>query len=177
MVYYDFSKQGLAYFSLIQRLYSIGLYLSEFSLQPHACRPPESTGTVQISSVQLSPECWDKLGDLSALLASGKKYHRFNLNDYDKRLRCKDGDFIAEVSPYCTCDHKDSKSCMSENEANYLPYYLNALKFLCWPLAEFVNSQRKSMVVEKGESALGDVLKLIHEALLEYCYLFTCCQR
>ena len=173
--HYDFSKQGLAYFSLIQRLYAIGLHLSEFCLQPNDFCPLDSKGPIHISSVWLLPECWGKLEDLCALLVSGKRYYCFNTNDYDKPLRCECGDFIAEVYPCCKV-HEDSKSCISENEANYLLHYLNVLKFLCWPLAEFVNSQRKIIVAEKGESALGDALKLIHEALLEYCSLFPCCQ-
>ncbi|KAH9606493.1 hypothetical protein KSS87_016437, partial [Heliosperma pusillum] len=122
-------SQGLLYISLVQRLYAIGLNLSQFGV---------AKGTINASS-ELLPEGWDKLQDLSCILESGKNYYNSN------------------------------------SEAD-LSFYLNALKFLCAPLAQFINSERKRIVKENIEPSFGKAVKLIQVAFVEYCYLFPLCQ-
>ncbi|XP_074291735.1 separase-like [Silene latifolia] len=118
-------SQGLVYISLVQRVYAIGLNLSQFGA---------AKGTIS-ASCELLPEGWDKLEDLSYMLESGKCYYNSN------------------------------------SEAD-LSFYLSALKFLCAPLAQFINSERKRIVKADIEPSLGKALKLIQVAFVEYCYLF-----
>ncbi|KAL9237436.1 hypothetical protein vseg_011984 [Gypsophila vaccaria] len=123
-------SQDLVYIRLVQRIYAVGLNLSEFGA---------ANGSIRTPPLEYLSEVWDNLQDLSCVLKSGKSYHH------------------------------------SESEID-LSFYLNALKFLCGPLAQFINSERKRIVKEDIEPSLGNALKLIQEAFVEYCCLFLLCE-
>lgn len=55
--------------------------------------------------------------------------------------------------------------------------YFNALKFLCKPLAEFVNSERGTIVTEIVDATSAAKLKYIQDALHQYLEIFILYQR
>uniref|UniRef100_A0A803L2H9 separase n=1 Tax=Chenopodium quinoa TaxID=63459 RepID=A0A803L2H9_CHEQI len=173
----DNFSQGFLYFLLIQRFHALGLYFYELCFESNNCMSSTSGGSTGTHSVGFFPNDWDKLKDLSCLLSNGKKYYPSHLEVYDNPLSHDFRDYVENASISSRADCKISKSFKSTNGEENLSFYLNALKFLCWPLADFVTSERKRIVVEDTESPLGDALKLILEAFLEYSYLFPHCQQ
>ncbi|KAK9665217.1 hypothetical protein RND81_14G098400 [Saponaria officinalis] len=75
-------------------------------------------------------------------------------------------------------------SCILESGKSYyhsksevdLSLYLNALKSMCGPLAQFIYNERKMILKEDIEPLLGQALKLIQEAFMEFSYLFHRCE-
>ncbi|KNA25484.1 hypothetical protein SOVF_006490 [Spinacia oleracea] len=173
----DKFSQDLVYFILIQRLHALGLYFFEFSFEPNICLSSASDGSTGTCSSGLMPKGWDGLQDLSVLLSDGRNYYPSHLEFCDKPLSHDFKDFVEKASIVSRSDCKVSKSCKSANGEANLSFYLNALKCLCWPLADFVTSERKRIVMEDMESPLVSALKRILEAFLEFSYLFLHCQQ
>ncbi|XP_021774969.1 separase-like isoform X2 [Chenopodium quinoa] len=173
----DNFSQGFSYFTLIQRFHALGLYFYELCFESNNCMSSTSGSSTGSHSVGFSPNDWDQLKDLSCLLCSGKKYYPSHLEVYVNPLSHDFRDYVEKASISSRAGCKISKSFKSTNGEEILSYYLNALKFLCWPLADFVTSERKRIIVEDTESPLGEALKHILEAFLEYSYLFSHCQQ
>ncbi|KAL1827171.1 separase isoform X3 [Daucus carota subsp. sativus] len=71
----------------------------------------------------------------------------------------------------------NSTKRISLHEDPDLVSYFNALKFLCKPLAEFVNSERGTIVTEIVDATSAAKLKYIQDALHQYLEIFILYQR
>lgn len=60
-------------------------------------------------------------------------------------------------------------SCSGINMKNWWLQYVDALKFLCQPLATLINSVKRKIVLETGMSCASAHLSTIHDAFLQFC--------
>lgn len=72
--------------------------------------------------------------------------------------------------------HFDDQACThlnSDCEVSliYMPFYLEALKFLCQPLAKSVNSERKQLVTEEDDASAMTMLSTVQDAFHILCHL------
>ncbi|XP_011657385.1 separase isoform X3 [Cucumis sativus] len=83
-------------------------------------------------------------------------------------------DFVGQPCSHWKSNHEhEVPSFLSWTEA-YLSSYLDAIKFLCKPLAESVNSERKEILAEdKAASALYNIQNILHH----FCDVFLFRQR
>lgn len=80
------------------------------------------------------------------------------------------------VSSSVEDQHFDGQTCTqsgSDCEASmiYLPFYEEALKFLCQPLAKSVNSERKQLVIEEDSASAMTMLSAVQNAFHILCHL------
>ncbi|XP_020220359.1 separase isoform X1 [Cajanus cajan] len=66
----------------------------------------------------------------------------------------------------CTLSDFDCKASMT-----YLPVYLDALRFLCQPLAKSINSERKQLVTEVDDASSMPMLSTVQDAFHILCHL------
>lgn len=59
-----------------------------------------------------------------------------------------------------------------KNGKAYLLSYLNALKFLCLPLAELVNSEKKKILSENEASSVSNGICELQDALYQFSDVF-----
>ncbi|KAF9608453.1 hypothetical protein IFM89_009819 [Coptis chinensis] len=72
--------------------------------------------------------------------------------------------------------HKCSRSCKSEQARSSFPSYLNALAFVCHPLAKIVNKARQLILAEEKFNPLSTKLMFILDAFQQFCdAFFICC--
>ncbi|KAL6984313.1 separase [Sarracenia purpurea var. burkii] len=73
-------------------------------------------------------------------------------------------------------NNEASRVCKMEHGMPYLLSYCNALKFLCQPLADFVNSSRKEIVAETEDASFPTKLCNIQYAFHQFCDVFLFCR-
>lgn len=66
---------------------------------------------------------------------------------------------------------------LTEHENADLMSYFSALKFLCKPLAEFVNFERETIISDIVDATSSARLKFIQDVLHQYLDFFILCQR
>lgn len=66
---------------------------------------------------------------------------------------------------------------LAEHENTDFVSYYSALKFLCKPLAEFVNFERRTIITERVDATSAARLNYIQDALYQYLDTFILCQR
>ncbi|KAF9608855.1 hypothetical protein IFM89_011893 [Coptis chinensis] len=71
--------------------------------------------------------------------------------------------------------HKCSRSCKSEQARSSFPSYLNALAFVCHPLAEIVNKASQLILAEEKFNPLSTKLMFILDAFQQFCDVFFIC--
>ena len=64
---------------------------------------------------------------------------------------------------------KTDDSCSGINMKNWWLQYVDALKFLCLPLATFITSVKRKIVLETEMSCASAHLSTIHDAFLQFC--------
>ena len=74
------------------------------------------------------------------------------------------------------CHYNEASICR-QNEKFYMLSYFSALKFLCQPLAEFFNSERKEILAEIEGAALSTRLCRIQDLFHQLCKVFLFCHR
>lgn len=102
----------------------------------------------------------DKLHILSGLL--GLLGNCCNIGKSDRSIA---SDVECKNSLAC----KDKKAC--------LVMYYNTLKFLCQPLAELVNSDKKRILAETEASSDSSSLCIIQDAFYQFCDSFFSLER
>ncbi|XP_062077222.1 separase isoform X2 [Humulus lupulus] len=159
-------------FCLILRLYAKGLLFMHFKLKSR-CNDPASSGGV----IKSLCDSVDTLKNLSCLLCSLESY--FNIgcqnscqssSDDFKDATCLLSSPCISQNEACTrMNHKDGKA--------YLLSYLTALKYICLPLAESVNSEKKEIIIGSEAAAVSSKLSDIQGVLDQFCNVFLFCKR
>ncbi|KAL8160482.1 hypothetical protein V2J09_002019 [Rumex salicifolius] len=72
---------------------------------------------------------------------------------------------------------KDKKVHADETRRVFLKFYLDALKFLCRPLADFVNSERKSIINEVLDSHVESYLQNVQKSFCHLIDILFPCKR
>ncbi|XP_030477632.1 separase isoform X2 [Cannabis sativa] len=159
-------------FCLILRVYAKGLLFMHFKLKSR-CNDRTSSGGV----IKFLCDSADILKNLSCLLCSLGSY--FHVGCQNSCASSSD-DFKDAICLLCS-------PCISHNEARtrwnhkdgkaYLMSYLTALKYICLPLAELVNSEKKEIIIGSEAAAVSSQLSDIQVVLDQFCDVFTFSKR
>ncbi|KAA3480154.1 separase-like [Gossypium australe] len=140
---------------LILRLYATGLDFSVHNVKLKYNDCTTSKGVEDDSAIDVLFLERDKLHNLSDLL--GLLGNCCNIGKSDPSIA---SDVECKNSLAC----KDKKAC--------LVMYYNTLKFLCQPLAELVNSEKKRILAETEASYDSSSLCIIQDAFYQFCDSF-----
>ncbi|PPD67278.1 hypothetical protein GOBAR_DD35847 [Gossypium barbadense] len=140
---------------LILRLYATGLDFSVRNVKLKYNDCTTSKGVEDDSAIDVLFLERDKLHNLSGLL--GLLGNCCNIGKSDPSIA---SDVECKNSLPC----KDKKAC--------LVMYYNTLKFLCQPLAELVNSEKKRILAETEASSDSSSLCIIQDAFYQFCDSF-----
>ncbi|XP_057465962.1 LOW QUALITY PROTEIN: separase-like [Actinidia eriantha] len=162
-------------FDLILRLYVTGLFISDCYGQS---RQDNSISTRKMHDGCAMAFLLDKedvLHNLSVLL-SGLKCHCKDISlpigaEYNSSV-----DFACQTYPHIKSNYEGCRVCKMKNRKSYMLSYCNALKFLCQPLADFVNSARKEIVAEIEGVSFPTKLCNIQDAFHQFCDVFIFCR-
>lgn len=145
--------QALPHFGLILRLYVAGLSFSGCYYKPRGEEDgtrlktllDDKNGLHKIADLLGAVErCFDVGSGVNILLTSG----------------CKNS-----TGHVCPCM---GSKCLDNNIKEWVPSLLNALKFLCQPLAHLVNCKCKYIVADDGDSSTNSELHDIQNMFLQF---------
>ncbi|GMH28096.1 hypothetical protein Nepgr_029939 [Nepenthes gracilis] len=171
----DKCPEDIAPFALILKLYGLGLHISDCCIQSSGSCSTTLSSSLDLSAIRLLLDCQDKLQDLSVLFGSNGDHWCNDVKNNSESLSCRCKDSVGNICSDVEFDSKASQGRIQENKNVYLSFYLKALQFFCWPLAEFVYSERKRIVAEEAGSPLENSLRLIQDAFLQFCDTFFHC--
>ncbi|KAL7205879.1 hypothetical protein ACSBR2_018738 [Camellia fascicularis] len=165
-------------FDLILRLYGTGLFISDCNGQSRQDSSMTTRNMNDGSVIGFLLDKQDVLHNLNALL--GKLKCHFLTSNNNSNLPISDeynysADSVHEINLHRDSNYKASRVCKAKNGKSYLLPYCNALKFLCQPLAEFVNSARKEIFTEIGDASFPTKLCDIQDAFHQFCDVFLFC--
>ncbi|OWM84928.1 hypothetical protein CDL15_Pgr027715 [Punica granatum] len=144
---------------MILQLYAVGLYLSDAKVKPSGST--SSGGQEDGATLRFLYVNAHRLNVLSSLLGPLQSYFQ---------IECK------EIAHGQNDSCKDAESDTRKKKETYLPLYMNALKFLCQPLAELVNVERKQLLAGNEMGSAVTLLCAVQGALNQFCdvLLFHC---
>lgn len=149
---------------MILGLYAVGLYLSDAKVNPSGSI--DTGGEKDAAALRFLLENADRLNGLSSLLGQLERYFQIErkVDSHGQTGSCK----FAESDTSLFMRHK-------QKGVHFL-LYINALKFLCEPLAELINKERKHILAGSEVDTAVAVLCLIQDALNKFCsvLLFHC---
>ncbi|TKY71312.1 Separase protein [Spatholobus suberectus] len=152
-------KQVMTPINSILRLYAAGLLLV-------SCNLRSRTGDLA-SSGSAKFECL-----LGTLLENEKILQNSPPLLGSLHICSKSSCMSSSVEDQCFDGHPDTLSGFDGKASmTYLPVYLEALKFLCQPLAKSINSERKQLVTEVDDASARTMLSTIQDAFHILCHL------
>ncbi|KAL5787518.1 hypothetical protein ACOSP7_004467 [Xanthoceras sorbifolium] len=156
---------------LIVRLYAAGLYIKNCDVKSRGVDLTSSRGAKD-EVVRMLLDDGDRLPNFADLLASLRTYF------YCCKETCVSStvEYEGPVSQICLqsdSNDKASTKCTEKYREAYMLSYLNALKFLCQPLAELVNSEKKELIAETKAASFRPQLCTIQDAFYQYCDVFV----
>ncbi|KAF3975524.1 hypothetical protein CMV_001236 [Castanea mollissima] len=157
------SHQVRSPFDMILRLYAAGLHLINSDAK--------SRGAIQILH-----DDGDILENLAALLGSLGSYFHISCKENCVTCNVKHTDSVCQSCSQLSSGYEASIDCTKNDRKAYLLFYLNALKFLCQPLADLVNSERKQLVSENEDAFITTKISIIQDAFYQFADIFRSCQ-
>ena len=163
-------------FDMILRLYAAGLHLINSDVKSRGGDLTSSGGANYESAIRILCDDGDIVQNLAALLGSLGSYFHIGCKENCVTSNVKHTDSVGQSCSQSS-GYEASISCTQNNRKAYLLSYLNALKFLCQPLADLVNSERKQLISENGDSFVTTKLCIIQDAFYQFTDIFLSCQR
>ncbi|KAK7839536.1 separase [Quercus suber] len=157
------SHQVRSPFDMILRLYAAGLHLINSDAK--------SRGAIRILH-----DDGDLLQNLPALLGSLGSYFHISCKENCVTCNVKHTDSVCQSCSQLSSGYEASIDCTQNDRKAYLLFYLNALKFLCQPLADLVNFERKQLVSENDDAFITTKLCIIQDAFYQFADIFHSCQ-
>ncbi|PON60261.1 Peptidase C50, separase [Parasponia andersonii] len=154
-------------FHLILRLYAEGLLFMDFKLKTREYDLTSSGGVIKSLCDSV-----DILQNLLCLLCSLRSYFHIGCQKSYASSSVSSKDVACLLCSPCISHNKASMSWTHNDEKAYLLSYLIALKYICLPLAELVNSEKKQMIVEREAAAVSSRLSDIQEVFDQFCDVF-----
>lgn len=144
---------------LILRLYATGLHFVDRSMKSKPGDLPSFRDAIRIWPVD-----GDAMNHFSDLLGSLRRYFQIGNND----------DSVSSLQ--LISDNGASMIRMQKDRKDYIFSYFNALKFLCQPLTELVNSVKKQIVTENEAASVSTELCNIQGAFHQFSDVFLLLQ-
>ncbi|KAF8411822.1 hypothetical protein HHK36_004381 [Tetracentron sinense] len=168
-------SQVLTPVDLILRLYATGLYFMDTDVQLRGGEFTIAEGSKEESIIIFLLDNVESLQHLSALLGSLEDYFHIYRTENGVSSIHMEMDSRGIASPAMEYDIKVSKNSKHKHGKASLLSYLNALEFLCRPIAEVVNSARKHIVSEKEFAPCYAKLHYFQDAFHQFCVVFLIC--
>lgn len=164
-------------FDMILRVYAAGLHLINCDVKFRGGDPTSFGGAKYESAIRILCDDGNILRNLAAQLGSlGCCFHiGCKENCVISRVECTD--YVGQICSQLSSDYEASMACTEKKRKAYLLFYLNALRFLCQPLAELVNSERKRVISENEDAFVTTRLCVIQDIFHQFADIFLSCQR
>ncbi|WCJ18437.1 hypothetical protein M5689_000788 [Euphorbia peplus] len=166
----DFS-QAMEPLNMILRLYAIGLAFTDCTVKFRTgdFSSSRSTKDEPAAGILFSDVV---VGNLAPLLGSLRSYFFDGCMDncLSCRVDCKDS-----VCLLCSQSESNIETPLASTQKSrrvYLLVYFTALKFLCQPLSEVVNSKKKEIASENGVASTSDLFFSIREMFDQFLDVF-----
>ncbi|CAH8360120.1 unnamed protein product [Eruca vesicaria subsp. sativa] len=150
-----FSK-AIPQLSLILRLYSSGLSITVIDSKFGESKVKDATDDWKIQALLNDESRWRRL---ISLLGMDDSYSGDVSNQTDLSL----------VGGHRSYTKKTNDSCIDIDKKTYSVQYVDALKFLCQPLANLIHSVKRKIVLNSEISYASAHLSTMHDAFLQFC--------
>lgn len=161
---------------LTVRLYSAGLCIKYHDVKYRGTDLTSCRGAKD-EVVRMLLDNGDTFHDLADLLASLRTYFYFCCNEKCMSSTVEYGSSVSRICLQSGSSHGASAKCTEKYREAYVVSYLNALKFLCQPLAELVNLEKKEIIAVTEAASFHPQLCTIQDAFYQYCDAFISFQR
>lgn len=160
---------------LIMSLYAIGLFFNDFCGQLRLLGSATPSTAKDLSVFEFLLDNEHRLQNLTGVLGSLKHHYNCSPKGSNLPYRAESKNSVYQMHSRTESNYKTS-ICTQNGKPDML-CYRSALQFLCQPLAEFVNSERKEILTEKEDVSLGKKLYSIQDAFHQFLDVFLLCQR
>lgn len=162
---------------LILKLYATGLSFIDCVVKSRVGNVSSSKGANDEPAVSCLLEDGFAPCNLVPVLGSLQSYFYDGCKENCTSCGVENKDSAGHICSQLYSPYGISSTCMHKNRKIYLLAYFNALKFLCQPLAELVNFQKKQIIAEHNSASVSTVLCGILEAFHQFCNIFLYFQR
>uniref|UniRef100_F6H960 Separase n=1 Tax=Vitis vinifera TaxID=29760 RepID=F6H960_VITVI len=168
-------RQVLEPLNLILRLYATGLNFTGCNIQSSGSDSITSKSADDESAFEILLDDGDELQHLATSIGLLDNYFHINSKENKVSFSAEHKVTVGQICSHMESDYEASMAFAQKNGKAYLLLYLNALKFLCQPLAELVNLERVQIIAES--EAISSSAKLCHiqNALHQFCDVFLFC--
>ncbi|KAL1201644.1 Separase [Cardamine amara subsp. amara] len=149
-------SEAIPQLNLILRLYSTGLSITVCDSKFGESKVKDATDDWKIQALLDDEARWQSLVSLLDMVDS---YSRDVGNQTDLSL----------IGRHKNHNYRTNTSCPDRKEKTCCPQYLDALKFLCQPLADLIYSVKRTIVLETEMSSASAHLSTIHDTFLQFC--------
>ena len=169
------AQQVLEPLNLILRLYATGLNFTGCNIQSSGSDSITSKSADDESAFEILLDDGDELQHLATSIGLLDNYFHINSKENKVSFSAEHKVTVGQICSHMESDYEASMAFAQKNGKAYLLLYLNALKFLCQPLAELVNLERVQIIAES--EAISSSAKLCHiqNALHQFCDVFLFC--
>ncbi|XP_020873224.1 separase isoform X2 [Arabidopsis lyrata subsp. lyrata] len=148
--------EAIPQLNLVLRLYSTGLSITVCDSKLGESKVKDSTDDWKIQAMFDDDARWQSLVSLLGLVDS-----------YSGDVGNQTGSSL--IGGHKNYNNKTHGSCTDKNKKTCWPQYLDALQFLCQPLADLIYSVKRKIVLETEMSCASAHLTTIHDAFLQFC--------
>ncbi|KAL9818505.1 Separase [Arabidopsis thaliana] len=148
--------EAIPQLNLVLRLYSTGLSITVCNSKLGEIKLEDSTDDWKIQAMFDDDARWQSLVSLLGMVDS-----------YSGDEGNQTGS--SSIGGHRNYNNKTHDSCKDRNKITCWPQYVDALKFLCQPLADFIYSVKRKIVLETEMSCASAHLITIHDAFLQFC--------
>jgi separase len=162
---------------MILRVYAAGLHLINCDVKFRGSDHTSFGGAKYESAIRILCDDGNILHNLAAQLGSLGCCFHIGCKENCVITRVKYTDSVGQICSQMSSGYEACMVCTEKNRKAYLLFYLNALGFLCQPLAELVNSERKQLVSENEDAFVTTRLCVIQDIFHQFTDIFLSCQR
>ncbi|KAG2240437.1 hypothetical protein Bca52824_090755 [Brassica carinata] len=148
-------SEAIPQLNLILMLYSSGLSITVYDSKFEESKIKDATDDLKIQALLDDETRWHSLVSLLGMADS----YSVDVGKTDLSL----------VGGHINYTKKANDSCTGINKKTYSVQYVDALKFLCQPLANLTNSVKRKIVLNSEMSYASAHLSTIHDAFLQFC--------
>ncbi|XP_038681739.1 separase isoform X2 [Tripterygium wilfordii] len=134
---------------MILRLYVVGLSFIDYDANSKD-GGIMSSGTKDVHAAMDMLDGGEGQHNLATLIRSLQNYFQVSCKDHWESSSVGHDDGASQSGSQLVSNHGASIISSPKSRKAYLPAYLNALKFLCQPLAELVHFEKKQIVLQNG---------------------------
>ena len=159
-------------FHMILRIYAKGLLFMNFKMKSRMYDLTSSGGVIKSLC-----DSGDILQNLSSLLCYFRSYFHIGCQKNCASSSVVSKDVVCLICSPCISHTEASTSSTHKDGKAYLVSYFIALKYICLPLAELVNSEKKQIIMEIEAAVVSTRLADILEVFNQFCDVLLFCKR